>query len=150
MKRALVVVASTTVGIVGLLSFKTSPVKVVIAVPSTTPTSTTVPSTGPTLPTTTPQGIRSATGPVLNFYYGTMAVKVTMNGTTITGTEVVNLNDGGSQQSQSIDQYAIPILQQEVLSAQSGAIQSVSGASYTSAGFTQSLQAALTALRTGG
>jgi len=42
-----------------------------------------------------------------------------------------------------IDQQAIPILQQEALQAQSASIQGVSGASFTSAGFTQSLQAAL-------
>jgi uncharacterized protein with FMN-binding domain len=43
----------------------------------------------------------------------------------------------------SIDQYAIPILEPEVISAQSSSIQSVSGASYTSAGFQMSLQYAL-------
>jgi uncharacterized protein with FMN-binding domain len=42
-----------------------------------------------------------------------------------------------------IDQQFIPILEQEALQAQSANLQDVSGASYTSAGFTQSLQAAL-------
>jgi uncharacterized protein with FMN-binding domain len=45
--------------------------------------------------------------------------------------------------SQSIDQQAIPLLEQEAMQAQSANIQGVSGASYTSAGFEQSLQAAL-------
>ena len=40
-----------------------------------------------------------------------------------------------------IDQQSIPILEQEALQAQSANIQGVSGASYTSAGFQQSLQA---------
>ena len=48
--------------------------------------------------------------------------------------------------SQSIASEAIPILTSEALSAQSANIQSVSGASYTSAGFAQSLQAALSDL----
>jgi uncharacterized protein with FMN-binding domain len=38
---------------------------------------------------------------------------------------------------------AIPILEREAMAAQSANIQSVSGASYTSAGFAQSLQSAL-------
>jgi uncharacterized protein with FMN-binding domain len=50
------------------------------------------------------------------------------------------------QRSQLIDQQAIPILEQEAMQAQSANIQGVSGASYTSAGFQQSLQAALQTL----
>jgi uncharacterized protein with FMN-binding domain len=46
----------------------------------------------------------------------------------------------------SIDQMAIPQLEQQVLSVQSANIQGVSGASYTSAGFRQSLQSALSKL----
>jgi ferredoxin-NADP reductase len=54
-----------------------------------------------------------------------------------------SLDDGGNPRSQMIDQQAIPVLEQEALQAQSASIQGVSGASYTSAGFAQSLQAAL-------
>jgi uncharacterized protein with FMN-binding domain len=42
-----------------------------------------------------------------------------------------------------LDQYAAPILLKETLKAQSAHIQSVSGVSYTSAGYQQSLQSAL-------
>ena len=56
---------------------------------------------------------------------------------------IASLDDGGNFRSQSIDQQAIPILEHEVMQAQSASIQGVSGASYTSAGFRQSLQAAL-------
>ncbi len=48
--------------------------------------------------------------------------------------------DGRSQQ---INSAAAPILLQETLSAQSAQIDTVSGASYTSAGYVQSLQSAL-------
>jgi uncharacterized protein with FMN-binding domain len=54
-----------------------------------------------------------------------------------------SLNDGANPRSQFIDQQAIPILEHEVLKAQSANIQGVSGASYTSGGFDQSLQSAL-------
>jgi uncharacterized protein with FMN-binding domain len=85
-------------------------------------------------------------GTLENYYFGTLAVKVTVVGTTITAVSVPSLNDGGNYRSQSIDQYAIPVLEQEVMSAQNAHIQSVSGASYTSAGFSQSLQSALSQL----
>jgi len=48
--------------------------------------------------------------------------------------------DGRSQQ---INSEAAPILLQETLKAQSAQIDTVSGASYTSAGYVQSLQSAL-------
>jgi uncharacterized protein with FMN-binding domain len=75
-----------------------------------------------------------------------LAVTVTASGHKITNVTVSSLNDGGNSRSASIDQYAIPILEQETMQAQSGNIQNVSGASYTSAGFTQSLQSALSKL----
>ena len=56
---------------------------------------------------------------------------------------IASLDDGGNFRSQSIDQQSIPTLEQEAMQAQSANIQGVSGASYTSAGFEQSLQAAL-------
>ncbi len=56
---------------------------------------------------------------------------------------IASINDGGMQRSQLIDQQAIPLLEQEAMQAQSASIQGVSGASYTSAGFQQSLQGAL-------
>jgi uncharacterized protein with FMN-binding domain len=66
-----------------------------------------------------------------------------MTGTKITSVAIASLNDGGNFRSASIDQQSIPILEQEALAAQSANIQSVSGASYTSAGFQQSLQSAI-------
>lgn len=72
-----------------------------------------------------------------------MSVKVTASGSNVTNVSVASLQDGGNFRSVSIDQQAIPILEQEALQAKSANIQSVSGATYTSAGFTQSLQSAL-------
>jgi uncharacterized protein with FMN-binding domain len=48
--------------------------------------------------------------------------------------------DGRSQQ---INSQAAPYLLQETLSAQSAHIDAISGATYTSAGYVQSLQSAL-------
>jgi uncharacterized protein with FMN-binding domain len=73
-------------------------------------------------------------------------VSVTVSGRKITKVGIASLDDGGQPQSQFIDQQSIPVLEQEAMQAQNANIQSVSGASYTSAGFQQSLQAALQSL----
>jgi uncharacterized protein with FMN-binding domain len=101
----------------------------------------------PTTTTTAPPAAsRSATGPSVNYNYGILAVKVTASGSKITNVSIASINDGGNPRSQYIDQQSIPILEQEAISAQSANIQGVSGASFTSAGFAQSLQSALSKL----
>jgi uncharacterized protein with FMN-binding domain len=72
-----------------------------------------------------------------------VSVSVTVSGDKITRIGIASLDDGGNFRSQSIDQQSIPILEQQALQAQSADIQGVSGASYTSQGFAQSLQSAL-------
>lgn len=91
----------------------------------------------------TPSTTRTATGPQVNYSWGTLSVSVTVSGTKVTKVGIASLDDYGNPRSQSIDQYSIPQLEQQAVAAQSANIQGVSGASYTSAGFTQSLQAAL-------
>ena len=74
--------------------------------------------------------------------YGIVQVKITVADRKITDVAFVKLTafDGRSRQ---INSDAAPILLQETLSAQSAQIDSVSGASYTSQGYFQSLQSAL-------
>ncbi len=110
---------------------------------SAPPTTTTVAPTTTTAPSTVS---RSATGASVNYYFGVLSVDVTVTGSKIVKVSIGSINDGGNYRSQSIDQMAIPQLEQQVLAAQSANIQGVSGASYTSAGFHQSLQSALTKL----
>jgi uncharacterized protein with FMN-binding domain len=69
-----------------------------------------------------------------------------VSGTKLTNVTIASIDDGGNFRSQSIDQQSIPLLEQQALQAQSANLQGVSGASYTSAGFEQSLQSALTKL----
>jgi uncharacterized protein with FMN-binding domain len=64
----------------------------------------------------------------------------------ITDVSVVKLNVTDPR-SQSIDEGALPELRAEALSAQSAKIDGVSGASYTSAAYVQSLQSALDRLK---
>ena len=148
------VLAGTVVGLAGVLGFHTSPAKIVIGVgpptsaPGTTrPPTTTARTAAHSNPTTTavPSSnvARTATGPVVNYYFGTLSVSVTATGKKINKVTIASLNDGGNLRSRSIDQQSLPMLQQQALAAQSARIQGVSGASYTSAGFAQSLQSAL-------
>ncbi|MGA2124349.1 MAG: FMN-binding protein [Acidimicrobiales bacterium] len=95
------------------------------------------------MPTTT----RTVIGTAVNYSYGTLAVSVTGSASHISNVSIASISDGGDSRSQSIDEYAIPLLESQALSAQSANIQGVSGASYTSAGFEQSLQSALLKLR---
>ena len=123
--------------------------------PTTTPTAAATPTmsaTAAAVPSTTSTVVaasasRSATGPVVNYYYGQLSVKVTASGTKITGITIATLSDGGNPYSAYVDHASLPMLQREAMSAQSANIQGVSGASYTSAGFAQSLQGALSALK---
>lgn len=79
----------------------------------------------------------------MNYYYGVISVRVTVSGSQVTHVTIASLSDDGNFRSVSIDDAAIPVLEEETLKAQSANIQSVSGATYTSAGFAQSLQSAL-------
>jgi uncharacterized protein with FMN-binding domain len=74
--------------------------------------------------------------------YGVVQVEAVVQGTKITNVRFLQLTayDGTSQQ---INSYAAPILLQQTLQAQSSHIDGVSGATYTSAGYVQSLQSAL-------
>jgi len=167
MKRAPFIMFGTVAGLVGVMTFHSTPAKISLGtVPSTPPTTTTTtrsstptttsptpthqkppsstPTTAPPVTTTTlTPSIRQATGASVNYYFGILSVKVTVSKSKITKVAIGAINDGGNSRSISIDQYSIPLLEQETMQAQSGNIQSISGASYTSAGFAQSLQSAL-------
>lgn len=117
--------------------------------PQVPPTRTPPPTTTrppATTTTTAPAASRSATGASVNYIYGVLSVEVTASGSKISKVKIGSINDGGNYRSESIDQMAIPQLEQQALSVQSANIQGVSGASYTSAGFRQSLQSALSKL----
>ena len=169
MKRAPIVISATVAGLAGVLAFHTTPAKLSLGTLPTAGGGQTASSPDPTAsaghhaaagkPTTKRSrqaggtstsgasgGTRSATGPAVNYSYGVMSVKVTVSGNKILNVGVASIDDGGNPRSESIDQQAIPILEQEVMQAQNANIQGVSGASYTSAGFTQSLQSALHSL----
>lgn len=147
------VVAGTVAGFAGVLGFDHRAAVPAASGPAPTP-SPSVPlraragHTPPLARTGAPSrpggagSYRSATGPAEQFGYGSIAVRVTVEGNRITSVSVVSLHTL-EPTSQQISTAAIPVLRSEVLSAQSAGISAVSGATYTSQGYDQSLQAAL-------
>jgi uncharacterized protein with FMN-binding domain len=91
-------------------------------------------------------GTRTAVGADYQYPYGDLAVEVTVSGSRITNVAVVKHNTNDPQ-SAMIDQYAIPILRNQALQVQSAKINGISGASFTSAAYAQSLQSALDKLK---
>jgi uncharacterized protein with FMN-binding domain len=137
MKTSRVLLAATSAGFVVVLSVHAvMPGRKAIAGLSTSTPSTTPSSTPPSGAT------RSATGASEQFGYGTISVKVTVQGARITAVSVASFQALESY-SQSLTDQVLPLLTSQALSAQSANIQGVSGASYSSAGFAQSLQSAL-------
>ena len=95
--------------------------------------------------TATPAGTgraRTASGAVVQYGYGELSVKVTVRGSQIIAVSVPVLRVA-EPLSQQIAAQAIPMLRSEVLAAHSARIHGVSGATYTSAAYAQSIQSAL-------
>jgi uncharacterized protein with FMN-binding domain len=151
MRRTPIVVTATVAGLAGVLAFHTTPSRLNplgITAPTPNPTTPQPDPTASTPPASTqPGGTRTVDGPVVNYSYGNLSVSVTVSGGKITRVGLGSLDDFGVPRSEEIDQQSVPILEREAVQAQSADIQGVSGASYTSAGFEQSLQAALRTLR---
>ena len=88
----------------------------------------------------------TATGATEQYGYGQLAVRVTVRSGKIINVAVPVIQTAESY-SQQLAAQVIPMLRNEVLSAQSAQINGVSGATYTSQAYATSLQAALDKLR---
>lgn len=84
----------------------------------------------------------TVTGPTVQTQWGPIQVQISVDGGTITdvGVPVYPANNPRDVQ---INGYALPILVRETLDQQSADIDMISGATVTSVGYLQSLQAAL-------
>ena len=102
---------------------------------TTAPAYTPPPTTQAPPPPPKPSG--TFTGQAVDTNYGPVQVQITVSDGKITQ---ANGDDMGGS---SIGQNAIPQLDQEAVQAQSANIQGVSGATYTSQGYIQSLQEAI-------
>ena len=170
MRRVLPAIAITFVGLVALASFHTTKPSAAVdargatshrlalgakRAPTTTtpasappprdttePTTPTTPITRPT-PTTHPAGPSGTfTGDPFDNQYGTVQVQVTVQAGRITAISALQMPFEHSR-SAFISQQAEPLLRQEALQAQSAQIDIISGATYTSQSYAQSLQSAI-------
>ena len=128
MRRYPIVVAATVAGTAGVLAFH--PHSPAVATPRTPAGASGSGSAG------------TATGTAVDTQYGAAQVRVTVSNGKIVKIEALQLQ-GNDPRSLEISSSAEPVLQQEALTGQTAAIDAVSGATFTSASYAQSLQSAL-------
>ena len=157
MKRVLLALVATVVALVALLSFKSHhpslPSNAGLPAAALGPTSAGAASVAPTASSAAPpepsagtqspaKASRTTLGSAIDTRYGVVQVQVVSVGATITSVSFVKLSSDDGRSAQ-INSQAAPVLLQETLAAQSSDIDAVSGATYTSHGYVQSLQSAL-------
>jgi uncharacterized protein with FMN-binding domain len=150
MRRSPIVLTATAAGTAGILAFHAHAPAVqsaTAATPTASPrwaSSSTAASSGSGSGSSASSHAASgtATGEGVATPYGDSQVRVTVENGKIVRIEALQL-PGDDPRSVEIASYSEPILQQEALTEQSAAVDAVSGATYTSASYTQSLQSAL-------
>jgi uncharacterized protein with FMN-binding domain len=160
MRRITLWLFSTIAALVLLFSYRTSTssavgTAVAATAPATQPTTTgaspspsasssaAAKSSSPTA-TNSSSGTKTYTGSTASTRWGDVQVTITVTDGKITDVRVP-VYPSGNGRDQEINAYALPILTQETLQAQSATIDTVSGATVTSDGYLQSLQSALDA-----
>ena len=166
-KRAISALLATVLGLVLLFSFKTPDATrltasgasdpVIVGTPgtsgSTSSAGSTDTGTAAAAPTSAAGGAGGATaggayadgtftGATVSTRYGDVQVAVVISGGTVSDVTALQLPSGDGH-SRRIAQVAAPILREEALTAQSADIDLLSGATYTSEAYAESLQSAL-------
>ena len=138
MRRIVVWLASTVTIVVLLFGYHTSTNNtspMTVASRTSSPSSSSTGSSGTT-------ASKTYTGSVAQTRWGPVQVEITVQDGRITAATVLQQPNGNHRDTE-INDYALPILIQDTLSAQSANIDMVSGATVTSEGYVESLQAAL-------
>ena len=130
MRRVIVAVVVTVAGLIPVWLYEPAPVKPVTAK-----------AAGP--PVTSADGTQTIDGSTVDSQFGPYQVRVVFAGSRIV--DVTMITEPGDRHSQRIAARAAPVLREEVLTAQSARVDTVSGATATSAAYEQSLQAAIDA-----
>ena len=157
MKRATIVTGVTVVGVAWLLNYKVAPHQLTAltpasptqgpgnpASPSVSPAATTSPSVTPSAePSPSPTALSGTfTGADVPNRFGDVQVRVVISNGRITDVQAVQLPTDRAE-SAYISQQVGPWLRTEALQAQSANIDIISGATYTSQSYAQSLESAL-------
>ncbi|MFE3165144.1 FMN-binding protein [Streptomyces sp. NPDC059224] len=145
-RRVVLATAATVSGVVLLLSLKPSsdPASAAAgAAPSAAAAGQESPQGG-----TGAAGATTVTGDAAQTQYGVVQVRLTVAGGKITQAEAVQAPKGGTSDQKTA--LSVPQLNKETVAAQSANIDAVSGATYTSNGYKQSLQSALDKMKESG
>ena len=151
-KRGAIALTLTALALVLLVSFRTPADQTVVpatgdsavvAAPAPQASSGSTEDTG-TAGDAAPDASQTIDGPVVDTRYGPVQVEITVNGTQVTGVVALQLPDGDRRSAQ-ISSRVEDTLASQALQAQSGSIDGVSGATYTSEAYAESLQSALDA-----
>jgi uncharacterized protein with FMN-binding domain len=155
MRRALPVLLATIVGLILLASFHTSSPSATATAPRLgAPPATVAPSSvaagaappprssSSTDTTVAPKHSRTIVGQTVDNRYGPVQVRIAVDGSNLTDVTALQL-PGDRPHSARLSQEAGPVLRSEALQAQSARIDVVSGATFTSESYAQSLQSAL-------
>ena len=143
MKRVIRAAVSTVAGLTMLLQFKTRATPTAAASATTpSPANGTPPTTAAGTGSSTSTSTKTVTGDAASTRYGPVQVKVTVTNGKVTAVQAIEYPTG-SRRDQQINAYAIPALNQEATAAKSANIDMISGATYTSTGYIDSLQSAL-------
>ncbi|MFJ9897023.1 FMN-binding protein [Streptomyces sp. NPDC091280] len=138
LRRIVLATAATASGLVMLLALKPHTAPVVTSAPRVV--SSPAPSAGASGKAVA--GTRTVTGSTVQTRWGPVQVRITVSNGKITDVTAVQ-SPSDNPRDQEINSYALPQLRSEALAAQSAKIDTVSGATYTSDGYRQSLQSAL-------
>ena len=128
MRRAPFVLAATAAGVAAVLGFHPR------GGPAGSPTAPTATATAPSR--------NQFDGAVVSTRYGDVQVRITAKGGKVVDVTALALPNGDGRSSE-ISNFSAPLLRQEVLAAQSGQVDGVSGATYTSQGYEQSAASAI-------
>jgi uncharacterized protein with FMN-binding domain len=81
------------------------------------------------------------TGPAVDAYYGLVQVQINIQGERLVSVDVLKY-PSDRRTSRSINERALPMLESEVITAQSARVDTVSGATLTSSAYLRSINAA--------
>ncbi len=150
MRRVILAVAGTVAGLIALLTFRSHVPSPASGTPGTPGTAgaagvgsaSGAQAGGPIINAKVTAGERAIDGNVTNTAYGPVQVQVVVKNTRIVNVNILE-QPSSTVHDLQIGQAAFPRLVSETIKAQSGRIDSVSGATYTSGGYIKSLQSAL-------
>jgi uncharacterized protein with FMN-binding domain len=150
MRRAFLALALTAAAVVALVRFHTAPPRTVnpLSALHRGPAGNPRPALHAPRPEPPRPGVRTATSPPMTTPFSLVQVQATLTHGRLTGVLTVALTGDGPH-TQALNARAEPILRREALQAHSAHIDAVSGATYTSRVWIQSLREAIEAARRG-